>query len=94
MLKLRKNSNMVLVRKERTEKVGDVLIPQKSNPATRIVVVIDKADGVSDDEKVAMGTIKKGDRLLINKFHGAEVKDGDEIIFAIDIGSIQAFIRD
>jgi co-chaperonin GroES (HSP10) len=92
-IKVIKKSNLILVKKIMTEQIGGIHIPQRDDPTLRMAVVIDKGDGKSDEEKRAMATINKGDRLLIEKFSGCEILVDGEIYFFIDISSVQAILK-
>ncbi len=76
--------NIVVKRiEERDEKnVGSIIIPDtaKEKPMTAEVIAIGSGRTLKDGEKVAL-EVKVGDRVLIGKYSGSEVKlDGTEYL--------------
>ena len=76
--------NIVVKRiEERDEKnVGSIIIPDtaKEKPMTAEVIAIGSGRTLKDGKKVAL-EVKVGDRVLIGKYSGSEVKlDGTEYL--------------
>ena len=89
-LQARKNSNVIIVRKSRRpKKVGEIILPDESRTvSSQFVVVVSHGDGITEDEKKAMSTIKEGDVLLVEKHAGHIVKYDEDEYLAIDIGQV------
>ena len=76
--------NIVVKRLEESDekKVGSIIIPDtaKEKPMTAQVVAIGSGRTLKDGKKVAL-EVKVGDKVLIGKYSGSEVKlDGTEYL--------------
>ncbi len=76
--------NIVAKRIEESDekKVGSIIIPDtaKEKPTTAEVIAIGSGRTLKDGKKVAL-EVKVGDRVLIGKYSGSEVKlDGTEYL--------------
>ena len=76
--------NIVVKRLEEIDekKVGSIIIPDtaKEKPMTAEVIAIGSGRTLNDGKKVAL-EVKVGDRVLIGKYSGSEVKlDGTEYL--------------
>ncbi len=76
--------NIVVKRIEESDEknVGSIIIPDtaKEKPMTAEVIAIGSGRTLKDGEKVAL-EVKVGDRVLIGKYSGSEVKlDGTEYL--------------
>ena len=76
--------NIVVKRIEESDekKVGSIIIPDtaKEKPMTAEVIAIGSGRTLKDGKKVALD-VKVGDRVLIGKYSGSEVKlDGTEYL--------------
>lgn len=76
--------NIVVKRIEESDekKVGSIIIPDtaKEKPMTAEVIAIGSGRTLKDGKKVAL-EVKVGDRVLIGKYSGSEVKlDGTEYL--------------
>ena len=76
--------NIVVKRIEENDekKVGSIIIPDtaKEKPMTAEVIAIGSGRTLKDGKKVAL-EVKVGDRVLIGKYSGSEVKlDGTEYL--------------
>ncbi len=76
--------NIVVKRLEESDekKVGSIIIPDtaKEKPMTAEVIAIGSGRTLKDGKKVALD-VKVGDRVLIGKYSGSEVKlDGTEYL--------------
>ncbi len=76
--------NIVVKRLEESDekKVGSIIIPDtaKEKPMTAEVIAIGSGRTLKDGKKVAL-EVKVGDRVLIGKYSGSEVKlDGTEYL--------------
>src|SRR2546426_6204531 len=78
---------------EKTKK-GEIIIPDtaKEKPMESVVVAVGTGKTNDDGKKVFL-EVKKGDRVLVNKYGGTEIKldgkdyrifNGDEILAVID----------
>ena len=96
--KLRPIGNRLLVEavKEKTEnrKKGEIIIPEtaKEAPVESLVVAVGTGNTRDDGKKVFL-EVKKGDRVLVSKYGGTEIKldgkeyklfNGDDILAVID----------
>ena len=75
--------NIVVKRLEEEEKkVGSIIIPDsaKEKPLTAEVVAVGSGRTLKDGKKVAL-EVKVGDKVLVGKYSGSEVKlDGTEYL--------------
>jgi chaperonin GroES len=74
----------VLVRRieETEQKVGGIIIPDsaKEKPLQAEVIAVGTGRTLDNGQKLEL-TLKKGDKVLIGKWSGTEVKvDGDELL--------------
>ncbi|MDR1255699.1 MAG: co-chaperone GroES [Puniceicoccales bacterium] len=86
--KIKPLGNRVLVKKiEEPEQIkGGIIIPDAAKEASQEAEVIAVGSGRNDEGKVIEFEIKVGDRVLVSKYGGTEVKEGDEtlVIFRQD----------
>lgn len=83
-MKIRPLGDRILVKREDAAETvkGGIIIPDsaKEKPQEGKVVAVGKGR-IDDDGKRQAMEIKKGDRILMGKYAGTEVKvDGDELI--------------
>ncbi len=76
--------NIVVKRLEDEEekKIGSIIIPDsaKEKPLTAEVVAVGSGRTLKDGKKVPL-EVKVGDKVLVGKYSGSEVKlDGDELL--------------
>jgi chaperonin GroES len=67
---------------EEEKKVGSIIIPDtaKEKPLTAKVIAVGTGKTLKDGKKVAL-EVKVGDKVLVGKYSGSEVKvDGDELL--------------
>ena len=84
MAKVRPLRDRVLVRRleEKDEKVGGIIVPDSAKEKPQQAEVIAVGSGrVLDNGKLAPLTLKAGDKVLVGKWSGTEVKlDGEEYL--------------
>jgi chaperonin GroES len=76
--------NIVVKRLEDEEekKIGSIIIPDsaKEKPLTAEVIAVGSGRTLKDGKKVPL-EVKVGDKVLVGKYSGSEVKlDGDELL--------------
>ncbi len=67
---------------EEEKKIGSIIIPDsaKEKPLTAEVVAVGSGRTLKDGKKVPL-EVKVGDKVLVGKYSGSEVKlDGDELL--------------
>jgi len=86
----RKRSNIIIVRSShRPEQIGGIFLPPESSTvSSQFVAVVSRGDGITDDEKRAMSTLKKDDVLLVERNAGHVFDIDGEQYLAIDIGQV------
>ena len=87
---MRKRSTLLFCKEEGLPmEIGGIALPETKNMTmSQLVQVIDKGDGVTDDEKSTMALINAGDILLVETGAGQAVKIDDEKFLLIDIGQV------
>ena len=83
-MKIKPLADRILVRRVEEEKVkkGGIIIPDtaKEKPQQAEVIAVGPGAVGEDGKRIAMD-VKKGDRILMGKYSGTEVKiDGEEFI--------------
>ena len=76
--------NIVVKRmdEEEEKKIGSIIIPDsaKEKPLTAEVIAVGSGRTLKDGKKVPL-EVKVGDKVLVGKYSGSEVKlDGDELL--------------
>ena len=75
--------NIVVKRLDEEEKkIGSIIIPDsaKEKPLTAEVIAVGSGRTLKDGKKVPL-EVKVGDKVLVGKYSGSEVKlDGDELL--------------
>ncbi len=75
--------NIVVKRLDEEEKkIGSIIIPDsaKEKPLTAKVIAVGSGRTLKDGKKVPL-EVKVGDKVLVGKYSGSEVKlDGDELL--------------
>ncbi len=75
--------NIVVKRMDEEEKkIGSIIIPDsaKEKPLTAEVIAVGSGRTLKDGKKVPL-EVKVGDKVLVGKYSGSEVKlDGDELL--------------
>jgi chaperonin GroES len=67
---------------EEEKKIGSIIVPDsaKEKPLTAKVVAVGSGRTLKDGKKVPL-EVKVGDKVLVGKYSGSEVKlDGDELL--------------
>ena len=95
-MKLRPLHDRVLIRRleEKESKVGGIIIPDsaKEKPTESIVVAL--GTGKTDDNgKKVPFEVKKGDRVLVSKYGGTEIKLDDKEYKILSADDILAVIE-
>jgi chaperonin GroES len=83
-MKIRPLGDRILVKREDAAETvrGGIIIPDtaKEKPQEGKVIAVGKGHTDDDGKRIAL-EVKKGDKVLIGKYAGTEVKiDGDELI--------------
>ena len=80
--KIQPLADRILVKRlddEEEQKVGGIIIPDTANDKTQEADVVSVGPGRFEDGKRVALEVKKGDKVLIGKYSGTEVKlDGEE----------------
>ena len=78
-VKIKPIGNRVLVKKiEETEHVkGGIIIPDSAKEASQEAIIVAVGSGINEDGKHIDFEAKVGDRVLISKYGGTEVKRDD-----------------
>lgn len=92
--KIRPLGNRVLVKKieEQEQMEGGIIIPDAAKEASQKAEVIALGSGKNDDGKVTEFEIKVGDRVLISKYGGTELKRGKDVYVVLRNDDILAVI--
>ena len=83
-MKIKPIKDNVVVKRldEEEKKIGSIIIPDsaKEKPLTAEVVAVGSGRTLKDGKKVPL-EVKVGDKVLVGKYSGSEVKlDGDELL--------------
>ena len=76
------NSGVKRIDEEEEKKVGSIIIPDtaKEKPLTAEVIAVGSGKVLKDGKKVPL-EVKVGDRVLVGKYSGSEIKlDGTEYL--------------
>ncbi len=86
---------LLVKRVEEKEQVkGGIIIPDSAKEKPQEAEVVAVGTGKKDDNgKVIAFEVKKGDRVLISKYGGTEVKLGDETLLIVREDDILGIIR-
>lgn len=79
---LKDNIVVQRIEEEDEKKVGSIIIPDtaKEKPLTAKVIAVGSGKTLKDGKKVPL-EVKVGDKVLVGKYSGSEVKvDGDELL--------------
>jgi chaperonin GroES len=94
--KVKPMGQRVLVRRVEAEAVsaGGIVLPDAAKEKPQEAEVIELGTGGKDDEGKAIEfTVKKGDRVLISKYGGTEIKVGGEDVLIIAESDILGIIQ-
>ena len=82
--KIKPLADRILVKRldeEEDQKVGDIIIPDTAKEKPQEAEVVAVGPGKIDDGKRVALEVKKGDKILIGKYSGTEVKiEGEEFL--------------
>ncbi|MDR1595731.1 MAG: co-chaperone GroES [Puniceicoccales bacterium] len=86
--------NRVLVKKieEKEQIKGGIIIPDAAKEASQEAEVVALGSGRNDEGKVLEFEVKVGDRVLISKYGGTEVKRGDDTLVVLRHDDILAIL--
>jgi chaperonin GroES len=92
--KIKPLGNRVLVRKiEEQEQIkGGIIIPDAAKEASQEAEVIALGSGRNDEGKILEFEVKVGDRVLISKYGGTEVKRDKEMLVVLRQDDILAVL--
>jgi chaperonin GroES len=87
--------NRVLVKKieEREQVKGGIIIPDAAKEVSQEAEVVALGSGRNDEGKVLEFEVKVGDRVLVSKYGGTEVKRGDETLVVLRQDDILATLK-
>jgi chaperonin GroES len=93
--KIKPIGNRVLVKKfEEQEQVkGGIIIPDAAKEASQEAEVVALGSGKNDDGKVLDFEVAIGDRVLISKYGGTEIKRGKDIFVVVKHDDILAILK-
>ncbi len=96
MEKIRPLGNRVLVRKiEDKEQIkGGIIIPDAAKEASQEAMVVAVGSGRNDEGKVLEFEVKVGDRVLISKYGGTEIKQDKDTLVVLRQDDILAIIEE
>jgi chaperonin GroES len=92
--KIKPLGNRVLVRKiEEQEQIkGGIIIPDAAKEASQEAEVIALGSGRNDEGKILEFEVKVGDRVLISRYGGTEVKRDKEMLVVLRQDDILAVL--
>ena len=73
---------ILVKRLEDEDKVGSIIVPDTAKEKSQKAEIVDVGEGIKTDEgKLVPLEVKKGDKILIGKYAGTDIKiDGEEYI--------------
>ncbi|MDR2779457.1 MAG: co-chaperone GroES [Puniceicoccales bacterium] len=92
--KIKPLGNRVLVKKidEQEQIKGGIIIPDAAKEASQEAEVIALGSGKNDEGKILEFEIKVGDRVLISKYGGTEIKRDKETLVVLRQDDILAIL--
>lgn len=90
-MKIKPLADRVLVKNERpeTKTAGGIIIPEAAQEKTQTATVVEVGPG-TEDEKV---TVKKGDKIMYDKYAGTQIKIDGEDHLILKMSDIIAIIE-
>lgn len=87
--------NRVLVKKleEKEQVKGGIIIPDAAKEASQEAEIVALGSGRNDEGKVMEFEVKVGDKVLISKYGGTEIKQGKETFLVLRQDDILAVIK-
>lgn len=94
MDKIRPIGNRVLVKKvEDKEQIkGGIIIPDAAKEASQEAIVVALGSGRNDEGKVIEFEVKVGDRVIVSKYGGTEIKQDKDTLVLLRQGDILAIV--
>ncbi|MHB1315618.1 MAG: co-chaperone GroES [Christensenellales bacterium] len=87
--------NVCIKRLEKLETTkGGLLLPSTAKEKPEVVEVVAVGPGGMVDGKEIVMTVKPGDKVVISKYAGMEVKVGDDEIVIVRLNDIKAIVED
>lgn len=92
---IRPLSNRVLVKMEEGEETTEsgFILPNASKEKTQIAKVLEVGPGEKINDKVEEMYVKKGDRVIVSKYSGTEVKYENEEYLIVKQDDILAIVE-
>jgi chaperonin GroES len=94
MDKIRPIGNRVLVKKvEDKEQIkGGIIIPDAAKEASQEAIVVALGSGRNDEGKVIEFEVKVGDRVIVSKYGGTEIKQDKDTLVLLRQDDILAIV--
>jgi len=94
MDKIRPIGNRVFVKKgEDKEKIkGGIIIPDAAKEASQEAIVVALGSGRNDEGKVIEFEVKVGDRVIVSKYGGTEIKQDKDTLVLLRQDDILAIV--
>ena len=94
-MSIRPLGNRVLVKKleEKEQVKGGIIIPDAAKEASQEAEVVALGSGRNDEGKVIEFEVKVGDKVLISKYGGTEIKQGKDTLLVLRQDDILAVIK-
>ena len=94
MDKIRPIGNRVLVKKvEDKEQIkGGIIIPDAAKEASQEAIVVALGSGRNDEGKVIEFEVKVGDRVIVSKYGGTEIKQDKDTLVLLRQDAILAIV--
>ena len=95
MDKIRPIGNRVLVKKvEDKEQIkGGIIIPDAAKEASQEAIVVALGSGRNDEGKVIEFEVKVGDRVIVSKYGGTEIKQDKDTLVLLRQDDILAIVE-
>ncbi|MDR3143880.1 MAG: co-chaperone GroES [Puniceicoccales bacterium] len=93
--KIKPLGNRVLVKKieEQEQRKGGIIIPDAAKEASQEAEVVALGSGRNDEGKILEFEVKVGDRVLISKYGGTEVKRDRDTFVVLRHDDILAILK-
>ena len=94
MDKIRPIGNRVLVKKvEDKEQIkGGIIIPDAAKEASQEAIIVALGSGRNDEGKVIEFEVKVGDRVIVSKYGGTEIKQDKDTLVLLRQDDILAIV--
>ena len=94
MDKIRPIGNRVLVKKveDKEQRKGGIIIPDAAKEASQEAIVVALGSGRNDEGKVIEFEVKVGDRVIVSKYGGTEIKQDKDTLVLLRQDDILAIV--